>query len=66
MSVPTKTCRLKKDKQERFNIKRGWYTTAWRIVDQNGVDLVQPWCRTKKEARETAKNLGYSIEGVLE
>ena len=57
---------LKKARQERFNIKRGWYTTAWRIVDGASIDVVQPWCRTKKEAKETAKSLGLVIKGVIE
>lgn len=48
---------LKKDRQERFNLKRGWFVTAWRIVDAEGKDLVQPWSNTKGEARETAKSL---------
>lgn len=48
---------LKKDHQERYNLTRGWYVTAWRIVDANGDDLVQPWSGTKTEARETAEQL---------
>lgn len=56
---------LKKDWQERFNMKRGWFVTAWRVVDQNGKDLVQPWFNTKKEALDTAKRLGIEIEGEL-
>lgn len=63
--MPEKVAYLKKDRQERFTIKKGWYTTAWRIVDRNGCDLVQPWSRTKKEATGTAKELGYKILGVL-
>lgn len=59
----SRQCWLKKDRQERITIKRGWFTTAWRIVDQNGVDMVQPWCRTKKEAKGLAIRLGYKIEG---
>lgn len=54
---------LKKDHMERFNTKRGWFVNAWRIVDENGVDLVQPWPNTKGEARETAKRLGIELKG---
>jgi len=56
-----KTCYLKKDLQERFNRKRGWFVKAWRIVDADDQDLVQPWLNTKAEAIETAKALGYAI-----
>lgn len=52
---------LKKGRQERFNLTRGWYTTAWRIVDENGHDMVQPWTRTKTEARALAKRLGINL-----
>jgi len=50
-----KTGYLKKDRQERFNSKRGWFVTAWRIVDGEGRDMIQPWMNTKGEAREVAK-----------
>ena len=43
---------LKKDIQEHFNRKRSWYVNAYRIVDENGKDLIQPWCDSKKEARD--------------
>ena len=46
---------LKKDKQERFNLKRGWFVNAWRIVDADGVDMILPYSNTKTEARATAK-----------
>lgn len=52
---------LKKDSQERFNLKRGWRVNAWRIVDENGRDMVQPWTRTKTEARALAKKLGINL-----
>ena len=52
---------LKKDHQERFNLKRGWFVNAYRIVDEDGVDMVQPWSNTKKDARETAKALGIKL-----
>ena len=52
---------LKKDRQERFNMKRGWFVNAWRIVDKDGNDMVQPWSNTKKEALETAKAIGIKI-----
>lgn len=42
---------LKKDRMERFNLKRGWFVNAWRIVDAAGRDLVQPWFSTKTDAR---------------
>lgn len=34
---------------ERYNSKRGWFVNAWRIVDENGKDMVQPWPNTKGE-----------------
>jgi hypothetical protein len=52
---------LKKDQQERFNTKRGWFVKAYRIVDASGRDIVQPWFSSKKEARETALYLNIKL-----
>ena len=57
----TKTGYLKKDSQERYNLRRAWFVNAWRIVDAKGVDMVQPWANTMGEARETAKRLGITL-----
>lgn len=54
---------LKKDTQERFNLKRAWFVNAWRIVDADGNDMVQPWSNTKKEALTLAKALRIEIQG---
>ena len=56
-----KTGYLKKDRQERFNMKRGWFVNAYRIVDEKGVDMVQPWFSTKKELRTFAKSQGWTV-----
>ena len=53
---------LKKDRRERFNMKRKWFVNAWRIVDENGDDIIQPWSNTKKEALETAKACNIEIQ----
>lgn len=52
---------LKKDRQERSNLKRAWFVNAWRIVDAQGRDMVQPWSNTKTDARQTAKALGIKL-----
>lgn len=52
---------LKKDRQERSNLKRAWFVNAWRIVDAQGRDMVQPWSNTKTDARQTAKALGVKL-----
>lgn len=57
----SKTGYLKKDRQERFNLKRAWFVNAWRIVDDQGRDMVQPWSNSKTEARQTAKALGINL-----
>lgn len=54
---------LIKDQQERFNMKRGWIVNAWRIVNEKGQDMIQPWSSTKKEAMETAKQCAIEIIG---
>ncbi len=56
-----KTGYLKKDRQERFNTKRGWFVTAWRIVNAEGRDMIQPWMNTKGEARAIAKQQGIDL-----
>ena len=52
---------LKKDVQERYNGKRAWFVNAWRLVDNKGNDLVQPWFTTKGEAIRAAKTLNYDL-----
>lgn len=56
---------LKKDRRERYNMKRGWFVNAWRIVDENGADLVQPWPNTKSDARRLAVQIGIELNGEL-
>jgi len=53
-----------KDRQERFNAKRSWLVNAWRIVDSNGIDMIQPGCNTKSEATVVAKQLGIKMQGI--
>jgi len=57
---------IKKDRQERFNTKRGWFVNAWRIVDVAGNDLTQPWLSTKGEALMLAKQMNIQLLGVRE
>jgi len=57
---------LKKDRQERYNSKRAWFVNAWRIVDVNGKDMVQPWSNTMTEAKETAKALDIRLVNLHE
>lgn len=56
---------LKKDRKERYNLKRGWFVNAWRIVTEAGADLVQPWDDTRSEAKKTAGEVGICLVGVL-
>lgn len=56
---------LKKDRQERFNMKRGWFVNAWRLVTEDGTDIILPWMNTKTEARMVAKFHGITIIGEL-
>lgn len=52
---------LIKDKQERFNMKRGYFVNAWRIVNDKKQDIIQPWFNTKTEARNCAKQLNINL-----
>jgi hypothetical protein len=54
---------IRKDTKEKYNLKRAWFVNAWRIVDSSGKDRVQPWSNTRKEAIETATQLGYEVVG---
>lgn len=56
-----KTGYLKKDRQERFNTKRGWFVNAWRIVDDQGRDMIQPWMDSEREARDVAASAGIAL-----
>ena len=57
-----KECELVRDRQERFNMVRCWFVVAWRLVDPiTKKDQVQPWFKTKTEARKFAKTQGWSI-----
>lgn len=52
---------LKKDRMERFNVKRGWFVNGWRLMNAKGSDLIQPWSRTKTEARDIAKSQAFYL-----
>lgn len=56
---------LLRDQQEKFNLKRGWFVVAWRIVDENRSDLIQPWMSTKSEAKRIAAQCEINIIGEL-
>lgn len=53
---------LKKDTLEMYNMKRTRFVNSWRIVADNGIDLVLPWPRTKTEARQAAGQLGIKLQ----
>jgi hypothetical protein len=57
--IPTEIERIGWSKSKRRLI--GWFVRAYRIVDANGKDMVQPYDRTKREARETAKALAIHL-----
>jgi hypothetical protein len=52
---------LKKDQEERRTAKRIYWGVAWRIVDDKGEDLFQPWSRTRKEALDVAGRLNIAV-----
>lgn len=57
-----KTCVLKKDWQESITTRgRSSRVVVWRILNDAGVELVQPACKSKVEARALAHSLGYEI-----
>lgn len=56
---------IKKDRQERHNLKRGWFVNAWRIVDESGADMVQPWMKSKGEAKRLACQLGIELKEMV-
>jgi hypothetical protein len=57
--VPTVIERIGRSRSK--NRITGWLVRAYRIVDEDGRDMVQPYDRTKREARETAKALGIRL-----
>lgn len=40
---------------------QSWMGTAWRIVDEDGQDLIQPWLDTKAHAMEIARQREYLL-----
>lgn len=56
-----KTGKIIETIEERYNCKRGWFRKAYRIVDLDGNDLLQPYCKSIKEAREDAKYLNIQL-----
>ena len=56
---------LLKDRQERLNLKRAWFVNAWRIVDEDRKDLVQPWMNSKADAQRVAEQVGINLIGEL-
>ena len=56
---------LKRDRVEKFNGKRGWWATAWRLVDDKDRDLVQPWFEGyggKSAAKAYAAERGWTVK----
>lgn len=60
-----KTGYLKKDRIIREGLGYIKVDNYWRIVDENGKDMVQPWPKTKSEARRLAVRLGIELKGEL-
>lgn len=56
-----KTGFLKQDRQEKMTTRKAWFTYAWRIVDEAGDDMVQPWLDTKNDAKQVAKLLDIQL-----
>jgi hypothetical protein len=52
---------LRKTQQEQLGLKRPYWTTAYRIVDREGNDIVQPWLATKGEAIALAKSMNLTL-----
>lgn len=48
--------------QESLRRKGTRMKTAWRLVDEHGQDVVQPWFDTKAEALAYAKGAGHELE----
>jgi hypothetical protein len=54
---------LRKDYFRKLNSERLWLVNAWRLVDHRGSDVVLPWSRSRKEARELGRAANvYIIE----
>ena len=60
-----KTGYLKRDHTVREGLGYIKFDKYWRIVDENGADLVQPWPNTKSEARRLAVQLDIELKGEL-
>lgn len=59
----TRSAYLKKDRQEHRKARTVVMKTAWRLVTDEGIDVVLPWFDTKGEARDFAKSNGIVILG---
>lgn len=60
---PIKLGYLKADMMEKRGSKAIRWVKAWRLVDKEGTDIVQPWSRTRAEAIELAKHLKVILMG---
>ena len=57
---------LKQDQKEK-PVKGGYrWGVAWRVVNSQGEDWFQPWCDTRREAIDVAKELDIEIAGPWE
>ena len=61
MSKKTKYCEIIPAQMERVTLERGWFITAWRVVDTRDKDILQPWFKTESEAKRVAKELGWTV-----
>lgn len=52
---------LKATQVEHRTARTARMRTAWMLINDQGIDLVQPWATTKAEARNVAQHLGYFL-----
>lgn len=60
---PIKVGYLRKDMQEKRRSAKASWVTAWRLVDKEGTDIVQPWSSSRAEALELARLLRVIVLG---
>jgi hypothetical protein len=56
---------LLRDQMEKRNTQSVAFVIAWRVVDKDRVDVLQPWFETRREAHEAIEALKYKFMGEL-
>jgi hypothetical protein len=64
-NLEAKKVYLLRDQMEKLNTQSVSFVIAWRVVDKDRVEVLQPWFETRRGAHEAIEALKYKFMGEL-